>query len=68
MLAPAMRVSEERPPRPTLDVRSLRRSPPAPAAPDDAPFGAFIGALIGILVSVPFWVLIGVVIVLLRRL
>jgi hypothetical protein len=63
-----MRVSEERLFRPTLDVRSLRLSRPVPAAPDDADFGAFIGALIGILVSVPFWVLIGVVIVLLRRL
>jgi len=65
MLAPAMRVTEERPPRLTLDVRTLRRSQPTPAASDEAPFGAFIGAFIGILVSVPLWALI--VIVLLRR-
>jgi hypothetical protein len=45
----------------------LRRSQSAPAASDDAPFGALIGALIGILASVPLWVLIGIVIVLLRR-
>jgi hypothetical protein len=50
-----------------LDVRSLRRSRPLPAAPDEAPFGALIGALIGILVSVPLWALIGTAILLLRR-
>jgi hypothetical protein len=67
MLAPTMRVIEERPSRPPLDVPLLRRSQPAPTASDDAPFGALIGALIGILASLPLWVLIGIAILLLRR-
>jgi hypothetical protein len=67
MLAPTMWVIEERPSRPPLDVPPLRRPQPAPAASDDAPFGALIGALIGILASLPLWVLIGIAIVLLRR-
>lgn len=67
MLAPTMWVIEERPSRPPLDVPPLRRSQSAPAASDDAPFGALIGALIGILASLPLWVLIGIAIVLLRR-
>lgn len=50
-----------------LDVRSLRRSQPLPAAPDDAPFGALIGALVGILMSVPLWALIGIAVLLLLR-
>jgi|KBSSwiStaDraftv2_1062776.scaffolds.fasta_scaffold132255_3 hypothetical protein len=62
-----MRATESRSSRVTLDVRSLRRSQPPPAASDDAPFGAFIGAFIGILISIPLWVLIAVVILLLRR-
>lgn len=67
-LAPAMRVTEQRPLRPiVLDVRSLRRSQPLPSAPDDPPFGALIGALIGILASVPLWALIGIAVLLLRR-
>ena len=68
MLAPTMRVIEDRPSRPPLDVPSLRLSQPVPTASDDAPFGAFIGALIGILASLPLWVmLIGIATVLLRR-
>ena len=67
MLTSAMTVTEERPLRPSLDVRSVRRPEPGPAPVDDAPFGAFIGALIGILASLPLWVLIGIAIVLLRR-
>lgn len=62
-----MRVTEERPPRVTLDVRPLGRSTRPPGASDDAPFGAVIGALIGVLISVPLWVLIAVAVVLLRR-
>ena len=61
-----MTVTEERPPRVALDVRPRRRSALAPATADDAPFGAIVGALIGIAISVPLWVLIAVVVVLLR--
>ena len=67
MLAPAMRVIEQRPSRLPLDVPALPRSQSAVAVADDAPFGALIGALIGILVSLPLWALIGVAVVLLRR-
>jgi hypothetical protein len=62
-----MRVTEERPPRVTLDIRRLRCFAPPPAAPDDAPFGVIVGALVGVLISVPLWVLIAVAVVLLRR-
>jgi len=49
-----MRVTENRSPRLALS--------------GDTPFGAIIGTLVGILISVPLWVLIAVVVLLLRRL
>jgi hypothetical protein len=63
-----MRTTESRSSRVTVDLRPLRPpQPPEPVAADEEGFGPVVGALIGILISVPLWVLIGVVILLLRR-
>ena len=65
--AAGMTVTDRRSPRLTLDARSPGRSQ-ASSTPDEEPFGAALGALVGILISVPLWVLIAVVVLLLRRL
>ena len=62
-----MRATESRVPRLTLNDRTIRRSQPAPAPADDAPFDAVIGALIGTVSGVGLWALIAAAIRLRRR-
>jgi hypothetical protein len=62
-----MRGTEDRSPRLALAARPLRHPAPAPAAPDDTPFGAIIGALVGVFAGVSLWALIAFAIILLRN-
>jgi hypothetical protein len=67
-----MRATEREPSRVTLERRAVVPSRPAPPPPlptstEEEGFDAITGALLSIAISVPLWVLIAIIIVLLRR-
>jgi hypothetical protein len=68
-----MRATEREPSRVTLERRAVVPSRPAPPPPSTATsteeegFDAITGALLSIAISVPLWVLIAIIVVLLRR-
>ena len=69
-----MRVTEREPSRVTLERRAVVPSRPAPPPPpstatstEEEGFDAITGALLSIAISVPLWVLIAIIVVLLRR-